>query len=276
MSDISSQCLPGGTGDQPTGSSTDSGSSSDSMTDLGNSFLQGIPEADRPVVGKYIQQWDQGVNKRFQDIHSQYAPYKSLGDVEALQQAVAIAQALEDNPEYIYNELAQILGKAAPGNNTQSQGTPNQIPDSSQVPPEIAQYLNPFQDQVAQQQKMLEQMAQILIQTNEGNRAKEEDAQLDNYLSGLKQKHGDFNEEAVLFQMMKGVDGDQAVENWKNSVLEQAKSLGYTTYQGPNPPPPLGGGTIPSAETSVTDMDRKEVQGLVADIFKSVSQASQG
>lgn len=253
------------------------GQGSDSLAD---NFLSSVSDEDKEVVGKYIKEWDAGVTRKFQEIHGSYAPYKDLGDIESLQQAIAVAQMLENDPEHIYNALAEMLEKnVQPNTQGQQQGNGNQnglgnlgLPGQQQVPPELNAYLTPVQEQMAQQQKMLEQLAQIVVTTNNQSREQQEDAALDSWLAGLHEKHGQFDDNAVLFKVMNGMDGDQAVEGWKNDILQSAKELGLTTYQGPTPPPSLSGGSVPDNGTSVTEMDSKSTKELVANIMQMASQ----
>lgn len=269
--DSQGQQPPAGTGDQSQQQQQGQGSDS-----LAENFLSAIPEEHKEIVGKYVKEWDAGVTRKFQEIHGTYAPYKELGDIDSLNQAITIAKMLDEDPEHIYNALAEMLGKnvqSTPqggGGSVGSQIIPNG--SQQQVPPELNAFLTPVQEQMAQQQKMLEQMAQILVQSNNQSRDAQEDAALENYLAELKTRHGEFDEESVLLKIMNGTDADQAVEQWKAGVLEAAKTLGYTTYQGPNPPPALSGGSIPDNGTSVVDMDRKQTRSLVADIMNLANQ----
>ena len=47
---------------------------------LGSDFLKSVPEEQRGALEPFVKQWDAGVTRRFQELQSQYAPYRSLLD----------------------------------------------------------------------------------------------------------------------------------------------------------------------------------------------------
>lgn len=283
MSDIVSQGLQNlaGTG-EPEGTETqEQGQGIDS---LAAGFLANIPDTDRPIVEKYVKDWDAGVTKKFQEIHGTYEPFKALGDLESLQQAVSLAELIDTNPQYVYGVLADALKEqgidvsAQQLQQQQQQGggqNPVTQPTQLQVPPELSAHLTPLQEQLATQNKMIEQMAQILVQSNNQTREQQEDQALNSFVEGLKEKHGNFDEEAVLLKIMNGKDGDTAVQEWKDGVLSAAKELGFTTNQGPKLPPSLSSGSVPSSQTSVNELDSKQTRDLVSDIMQMASQQQQ-
>lgn len=248
---------------EPSESTTqESGENPDS---LANPFLANIPELERPIVAKYIKDWDAGVTRKFQEIHSQYQPYKELGaSPEEIQAAYNIYQQLNSDPKAFYKALADALGDELL--EEQVQGTPQQQvnPAFQGLPPE-------FQAEYQQTRKAVEALAQYIMDQQDSQKAQQEDAELDNYISSLKEKHGDFDEEFVLTKMYSGnMDGEQAIAAWKQSVQNYINQVGGVPGNtAPAFKPLHGGGSVPNEESKkITDLSRNETKSLVANLMQ--------
>lgn len=68
-----------------------------------------LGDAHFQLIQSELADWDKGVNKRFETINSQYAPYKDLGTPEEIQGYKQIVQQMEANPEAMYDALGQFL-----------------------------------------------------------------------------------------------------------------------------------------------------------------------
>jgi hypothetical protein len=68
-----------------------------------------LGDAAFQLIQPELSQWDQGVNKRFETISSQYAPYKDLGSPEELANYKQIIEQMDSNPEAIYEALGTFL-----------------------------------------------------------------------------------------------------------------------------------------------------------------------
>jgi hypothetical protein len=278
MSDPSDQGIPDISAFLPTQESTVESQTETTQTEgqadssLSDGFLANIPDKDRAVVQRYVKDWDAGVTRRFQEIHDSYSPYKELGDVDQLKQAVELYQMVDTQPEVVYEALKQHFEQQNVPNTFQQQ--PNQYPQNGQFPqpqpqqinPQLQQALNPFltpiQEQMAQQQQMLTQMAEVIVRGHQSSQEQQEDAMLDSYLSELKQKHGEFPEDVILLHLYQnpGSTGDQAIAAWKSSMQQFMPS-------STPPPPVLTGGTVPENHVDVGSMDSKDVRSLVANVM---------
>jgi len=240
---------------------------------LSDGFLANIPDKDRAVVQRYVKDWDAGVTRRFQEIHDSYSPYKELGDVNQLRQALELYQMVDTQPEVVYEALKQHFEQQGAPNAFQ-QPPPNQYPQNGQFPqpqqqqinPQLQQAISPFltplQEQLAQQQQLMAQMADVIVRGHQTSQEQQEDAMLDNYLDELKQKHGDFPEDVILLHLYQnpGSTGDQAVAAWKSSMQQ------FMPSSAP-PPPVLTGGSVPENHVDVGSMDSKDVRSLVANVM---------
>lgn len=61
------------------------------------------------LIQSELSKWDQGVNKRFETINSEYAPYKDLGSPEELLNYKSIVQQMDENPLAVYEALGNFL-----------------------------------------------------------------------------------------------------------------------------------------------------------------------
>lgn len=229
---------------------------------LANDFLKNVPATERPILEKYIKDWDAGVTKRFQEIHGQYEPYKQLGDPEQLRQAMEVYQLLDQSPQVVYQVLKEQFGEEVAAAAAQQQQEEQEEPD------EWTQRLSPLQESLERQQQMVDAMAQILLQNQQQAQETEEDAALDQYLGSLKAQYGEFDEEFVLSQMAAGVDGADAVQKFQGILKEHsAKAREATSHL---PPVVLSGGAAPPPDAnSVAKLPDKDIRNLIAQMVSN-------
>lgn len=230
-----------------------------------NPFLESIDANDRPIVEKYISKWDADVTRRFQELHSKYRPYEELGaPVEDLQYAYGIYQQLNNDPQAFYAALTEALkddsGEQGLGN---TNGNGNDLPFQG-LPEE-------FQTEYQKTRQAVEAMAAFILEQQESQMTQQEDAELDQYLKGLKDKHGEFDEEYVLAKMYAtGCDGEQAITAWKQAVQQFINQTGGAPKRTPKVL--SGGGSVPSEVQKVTDLSRKDTKKLVEQIMANSVQ----
>jgi hypothetical protein len=190
-----------------------------------------------------------------------------------------IQALLNDQPEYLLQEIAKVLGyevsqpgqqqQQLPGQQLPGQQQPGQFNPAQQQPGNVSPEFQQLQAQFAEQQKMMEQMAQILVQKGEQEQQAQQDRELDELMNGLKARYGEFDEQFVLMQIAQGKSPDDAIKAFAETVGKFGGSFG--TPKLPGSPPALQGGIVPSGSKSVTEMDSKETQNLVAGIMKAAN-----
>lgn len=231
-------------------------------------FLQNIPEEDRPVVAKHLKSWDANVQRRFAAIHSQYEPYKNLGDVEGIQRAQALYNAFQANPQAIYQRLHEAFGQQQ-----QQQQQPGSTDQSLEEYQPIIQYLGqqltPFQTQMQHQQQVLQALANVIISQNKGAQEQREDAELEQYMANLHTEFGDFDDQYVLTLMQGGIDPEAAVQTFKATVQQHVNK---TKAPGAGAPVLNGQGPPPGQMRSVTDLSNKETRDLVASVLQRANE----
>ena len=185
--------------------------SSESTEGLASPFLSNIPEADREVVAKYIKDWDAGVTKRFQEINEKYAPYKEV-EPETFQQAVQLYEMATTDPMQLYTALQQWV-KDNEMEIEVDDGTDSGVEELDPTAKELKQ--------------LKAEMAELKAFREENTRKSEEAEQLaalDKTMQALHTKHGDFDDEAVLLRMRRGMKPEDAVKDYNSWLDEKISS----------------------------------------------------
>lgn len=210
--------------------------------DVASGFLKDVQNPEHvAVLQQYLPQWQAGVTKRFQSIHDEYRPWKDIGrDPDEVRQALDAWDLLDTNPQRVYELLTEI-GKTAgwlPGEQPPSgQGQQQQQqPDWMKAVPQ--EFLQKFD----QMEKLLTAIGQETISSKQEREAAQQDAQLDAYLTWLEKEHGKFDERIVLAFMQNGMDGPQAVAEYRTLV-----GGGQNGNGGGRPTPRVlsGAGSVP-------------------------------
>lgn len=222
-------------------------------------FLGSIPEEDRPIVQRHLSTWDKNVQKKFQenqDLQSQYEPWQEFTQEgytpEYLKQTVQFAKLLNENPQHVYEILAQQLG-------IQDQGVEEEVEDDS---PDENTSQEAMPAWAVQQQKALEVLAGRYVAQVEESQKAQDSQELDNYMSALHEAHGDFDDEYVLSAIGQGMDGNKAVERFNNIIESQ---VAKRRSANDNAPQLIGGGGgMPSSDVDPSAMSTKEVREYIA------------
>lgn len=240
------------------------------LSEFAQGVLKDIPEAERAVVAKYLPQWDANVTRRFQQVQSTYAPIQPLLDdgltTEDLEVAAKLYMLLDSSPQEAVDMLVKQLGLEVGSGPGQPQTPPAPGSDlvdtpTIQLPPDLEQQLkniNQFMEATALQQQ---QQAQAQVQA-------QQDADLEQYLTLLRQEKGDFDEDFVLTKMMMGMDGADAVEAYR-------KIAGPSAASAPQAPPVLSGGPASTGVAPVTAASDAERKALVTQMLSQVQNNAQ-
>lgn len=250
-----------GQGTEGTEQSQSSGQGSgESEYSLASDFLSRVPDNDRAVVERYVKQWDAGVTRRFQDLHSQYSPYRELGEVEDLQKAVNLIEMLNGDPERFYYALQDQLG-LTDGTVAGLQEQQQQEQNQPGLPPE-------FLSRIDKQEEMLRSVAEYVLNLHNSQQESTEDQELDQYMGLLHDEFGEFDDDYVLTKMYHGMDGDAAVQAYQKLVQQQVNAANSVTD---GLPPTLssgsGGGAVPAEQIDLGKIPSGQVKSLVADIL---------
>lgn len=241
-----------------------------SADDLASPFLSKIPDADKPVVAKYLKEWQGGVTKRFQSIHEQYKPFKDV-DREEFETAMSFFNLANESPERVIEALLEAvpeLGqkyKSGQGNGAPPVGTGNVNPWAEQgVPDDFAQ-------EHLQLRAIVEALAEQTMGQQNAQHEAEEDAELDDLVGQMHDAFGDFNEESVLLKMANGMDPESAVSAWADEMQQYVDSRRSPRF----PPPVMGGnGSVASGGVEPSKLGDKDRKAYIASALESLQANS--
>lgn len=190
---------------------------------LANPFLANIPESDRAIVEKYVNEWDSGVTKKFQGYKDELKTYKEFGDADQISTAMTLMAELSSNPvEFI-------------------QRTQQFIDDNPELFKEFMEMEEELQE--GQEGQEIDYTAQELAQLREEFASFKEEQEtaeqlkmLDSVMDNLHNTHGPFNDEYVLLKISQGISPEDAVQEW-NTVTQEF----IDSRKGPSAPRLLPG-----------------------------------
>jgi len=251
--------------------SPNAGDGSSGLSDLGSGFLSKVDPADRPVVERYVKDWDRGVNERFQSLHNEYKPYKDLGvPYDDIVSGLHFKTWIDNDPQGFLTTLAENLAKQNIDiADLLGIGVQQQPPSGSQVPEGWENLPEDFRNRFSQMEQMLQLVGETQIQTNQRSLEKQEDAEFDDYLQELRQVHGDYDEQFVTAMIAAGYDGPEAVAMYQER---------YGNSQQPSPRPQLtplnGSGSVGHNGFDPTKATSKDVRSLVGQLLANAKGES--
>jgi len=256
---------------------------------IAEGFLKNVDPRDRPVLERYVRDWDRGVNQRFREIHQQYEPYKNLGaSVEDIQTALQIAQLIDSDPRYVWDAIGQEFNFIN-GNGQQGLGNggPLSAPVAGSASGPVGQngqggqgnlaeqyggLPEPFVTEFTQMRQVLLALGQKFMEQEKSTKQQQEDKQLDAYMADLHQRHGDFDDDWVMAKMWSGQDGEKAVQAYKAFIQNVLNS--HSSISRPVPPILGGAGGVPGGPRA-EDLSRQQAKALMADMLSKTAQQAQ-
>lgn len=231
-------------------------------------YLEPLPESVRPLVEPAFKEWDAQVTKKFQSLHSEYEPYKSIIDEyepDALQQAAAAMQFLQQNPQEFVKQVMAAYGLEP------EQGTAN----APVVPEPTGDPDDPYDQRLGKLEESLGKLAEMLTSEREQQTQQQQLAQLDTQLNDLRSKHGEFDELYVLTLMSQGMEPEKAVEQFKTTLTDYASKLNAPNAEAPTVVSQSGGG-YPTEPINPKDLNRSQTVDLVAKMLAADAAARNG
>lgn len=251
-------------------SGTDVSSSQQETSDLYAPYLEKFPESLHSIARDVFKEWDGNVTKRIQSVHSEYEPYKPIVEqyeADAVQQAIALAEAMERDPQAFYAAMAEAYGLVP-----QQQG--QEFVQQEEITDEYDNDPNALRLQ--QHEALLQTMAEtMLAERQEREQAilhAEQDSIYEQTMVELEQKYGEFDVNYVDNLLAQGVDPDTAVQHWQSQVEAYAQKR-----LAPNNNAPIvmgaGGGT-PSIQRPVEELSSQDTRKLVEEMLRRAAEQS--
>jgi hypothetical protein len=261
-------------------------------------ILEKLPDDLQPLVRPELENWDKGVQGKLQEVRSQYEgfdPYKPLIEnnipMERVEQALWLAQQLDQNPQGVVDQAIKAFDlQYAPvtaKNSNPSQdddeyefGDDDEYEDTPKPRRQASDPLAGLENHPAFQQikEKAEQLDQLLSQQRQEQEQEEASTQLEGYLSELKQTHGEFDDLYVTALMANGMEAEEAIERYKNTITSQAQALYQQHNQGNQSPPPVvmgedgtSGSGMPVENTRMGALKQSQVDDIVLQMLNGQS-----
>lgn len=234
-----------------------------------------LPENFHSVVTPHFTEWDQAANKRIESIKSQYKDFEPFLEhgigPEDLTAGIRLTNLLNENPQAVYDALAQQLG-------VQQQTTPEEVESTGEETPEYT-----LPPDYAKLQQGVELMAQRMLDAENKQKEAEANAQLDAELKAVEAKHGKLNQNLFMPFLNNAVNNnpkitvaqaaDQFVE-LQNQIIQNAQAaqpyapnlLGTTSG---------GGAGLPSNEIDPTKLNDTQTKALVVEMLRAAQNGRQ-
>jgi hypothetical protein len=224
-----------------------------------------LGDAAFQLIQPELNKWDQGVNKRFETISSEYAPYKDLGTPEELTNYRAIVQQMDENPEAMYEALGNFLQE---NGRMPTKAEAQDIADEIESDESSSDSVDPRYAELAKGQ---EAIMEFLEKQQEYELQMEAESELDAEIKDLVNSKG--YSEADMQEILRTAaflssQNDQFVP--LAQAAEQFDSLRERILTTPRPGDsaprllPTSGGTPQGVQRTVGEMSRNETQDLIA------------
>lgn len=260
----------------PTGGETGTDTST-SINPAWNELLEVIPSSLHPLMTPHLQKWDKGVQDRFQQVQSQYAPYKSFiddkADPQELEAARQIFRALNSNPREFYDRMTQHYAQEW-GLNVGGQGQEQNAGDDYSLEGlEGDDQENPLLKQLQEQQQMMVEFLNNDLKAREeaeNQRIQEEaDRQVESEIAEATAKYGAISDERMRMVLSYAASTNTPLPESFDFVMGQ---FGAAQQKQMTPILTPGGGT-PLTQANPADMDKKQTLGLVQQILANANAA---
>lgn len=229
-----------------------------------------LGDAAFQLIQPELSKWDQGVNKRFETINEQFAPYKDLGSPEELMGYKSIVQQMDENPEGLYEALGNFL------NENGRMPTQQEAEDIADELDEQAEVYDPRVDELAAGQEQIRQFLEAQ-QTYELER--EAEAELASEIEELESARGYSRDDmqeiirraAFLSQQSEKVVPLSVAADQFDSLKERILTQPRPGDSAPRLLPTSGGTPNGSTQRSMGSLSRNETQDLIAAVLSQGS-----
>ncbi len=249
-------------------------------------YLEGIPDDLQPLVTQAFAKWDQDMQGKLQGVQEQYKPYEAYKPLienevplDTVSQALWLAQQLEENPEDIIKQAIEAFNLDFVPKGQAPANTPDDDDEEFDMTDLAGLENHPAFKAL---QEKANEADRILRQQQESQQETEATAQLEQYLSELHSneeitKNGDFDDLYVTALMAQGVDAEDAVKQYQETVNSRARELmGQNNQQ--DPPPVVMGGDgnsgsgVPNEIPKMGNLRRGEVNDVVMQYLNQQGQ----
>lgn len=239
------------------------GTGSDGVNPSWQEILNVLPDSLHGTVMPALEKWDRNYQSGIQRVQSQYEPYQPLLDAgydpETIQYGLSVLAKLEEDPRAIYDALAEAHGFAVDQGQSETE-IDDDVYEGGALPDD---------PRIQRAEEMSEAVAQWVLEQHEMQQNAEEDANLDQEMTNLAEKHGEYDENYVMGLMLTGVNAEDAVMQYHQLV----QNIASKPRANDSAPVIMGsGGGLPSGAVKVSELTEDNRQKLVADMLRQAAQ----
>lgn len=259
-------------------------------------ILDVLPESLHGIVTPVLQEWDKGVQQRFQEIRSEYSelePYKKFVEANIdpgyAEQAIILADQLQREPAKIVTQINEAWNLGfIPKDEAEKLGqSSHEDGDNGDL---FDDGTDIFKDPRVKAMKEALDNLQTEYMTDKQREEQEEAlSEFEDYLDTLEQTYTDpereggplpFNRMFVTALISQGVDGETAVKQY-HEVLAQNTSFEPTPNEqggSSNPPPVVMGGEgsvgsgSPDGSVDIGSLSRKDLNATVEQLLAKAQE----
>lgn len=256
-----------------------------------NPYLKDVPEGLHDMVTPAFKAWDEGVQKRFQEINDQWAPFQRFRDAKIepdyIERSIGLAQQLQQDPVGVYQALNQFFQQSPQHLQRAIELGLIPNPNAAQAPEASSGELSP-EDPMEKIAKLEQQLQDFQKQQLETFQRQQEEVKFnETYQATVNQIEQDFSQiEQTLKRELPGPVKAEIIKHAQFmgqqqgrfvSVIEAAPHVFQFMQQARagirKAPNPVGSGTIPQPPNVDPATASKEDRINMADaIFDRISQ----
>lgn len=263
-------------------------------------MLDKIPVELQQLVIPIFQEWDKGVQTKFQEIRDEYKELESFKkfaeaniDPDYIEKAVVLADQLQREPAKIVSQINEAwdLGFVSKedaeklGQQASPPGEPNE--DFEFTGDDISKH-----PRIVELEKQIAQFQQSFDSEKQARENAQQLQEFEEYLDGLEQSYTDpnreggplpFNRMIVTALISQGLDGEAAVKQYHQELAltsVTADSPSNDDASGSEPPPVMGGGGStgsgsPDGSVDFGAMSNQELNKSVQALLEAQLNANQ-
>lgn len=250
-------------------------------------LMDAMPSSLHGQIRPHLQEWDRGVQQRFQQVQSQYAPYKQFLDggisADDLIRGQQLMQLIATDPRTFYDRMTAHYSEewGLNGNGDQGQSGNEEDNFGDFGDPEDQQD-NPFAKELAAARQEIEQMrgnqdtmAQYMASQVQQRYEQEADQQVEQEFNAVVEKYGELDQPKVNLIVSLALQNDMTVADAADQVFAM---LGTQTPQPPPPPRVVSttGGTPTAPPINPGNLSGRERRSLVASILQQNNANTEG
>lgn len=246
----------------------------DNINPAWNDVLGLIPETLHSQITPHFSKWDKGVQERFQQVHSQYEPYKAYQTfVESqispddLRMGYGLLQAVYQKPQEVIQAIQQTFN-LTPQQTQALLEQQGEAEDEENVDP-YANIPPQFMEEFMRVKQQADINSRILLQQRDAQLQQQQSDLLDQAINGLKAQYGNFDDqtERVILSRAAQMNGD--LEGAAREVFNLIEAQ-LAARNRPTPPKLLGqnSGPIPENHVDPRKLNDRDTKNLVAEMLK--------